>query len=264
MPHESKTQHDPTARVVFAVLATTAATAFAIQAWMTYGFGREVWGIPVPLSVALIVALDVFAIMFMILTYLLRETGWPRLVVTLVFMFAIGSQVAAAEMFGAHEGWPVEVRWFSAIPAVILALSQEGVILWRTHRADREAAPAEPAPKPKREPAAAPATHQQVIRPLPPTASKPVPVKSKQREQGDRRRGRPVDPAEQARRDAAAASVIALGVDAQTKRAAATSNGVSVKTIENWIASYHERHPEQPDSRPINGEKPQLSEGVQV
>jgi hypothetical protein len=131
---ETKRPHDGAAFAVFGGLAANALTAFAIQAWMTFGFADEVWGIPFALCIALIAALDLFAIMFMILTYLLRGTGWPRGVATTVFVFAIGAQVAAAEMFGAHRGWSMEVRIFSVLPAVFLAAAQEGVVLWRTHR----------------------------------------------------------------------------------------------------------------------------------
>lgn len=140
-------KRDLAAYAVFTGLVANAASAFSIQAYMTYGFAVAVWRIPGPLCVALIIALDVFAIMFMILTYLLRGTGWPRGVATCVFLFAVGAQVFAAEMFGAYEQWPAAVRWFSAFPAVFLALAQEGVIVWRMHR-NRTPAPPPAPPRP--------------------------------------------------------------------------------------------------------------------
>src|ERR1041384_2546221 len=172
---------DRAAVIIFAGLAANALTAFAIQAWMTFGFGDEVWGLPVPLCVALIIALDLFAIMFMVLTYFLRGSGWPRGVATLVFLFAIGAQVAAAEMFGAHRNWTTEIRIFAGLPAAFLALSQEGVILWRTHRADpdratrkrqREQAAERPARPPKRAQRARP-LHGDVKIARPPRPSSP-------------------------------------------------------------------------------------------
>jgi len=241
---------DGAAIIVFAGLAANALTAFALQAWMTFGFAAKVWVIPAPLCVALIVALDVFAIMFMILTYLLRGSGWPRFVATCVFVFAIAAQVFAAEQYGNAENWTTPVRWFSALPAVFLAASQEGVILWRTHRTDRadkeQPAPAErepartlPSAKP-REVNAAPIIDRPARADKPPASP---PVSSGKTPKPPRirgRRGRGVDPAEQERRDLIAASVLG-GVE---KKTAASSAGVSVRSVEFWIASYRERHPE--------------------
>jgi hypothetical protein len=251
MTNETKSREgksrDWTAFAVFVVFAANAATAFAIQAWMTYGFGAKVWGMPVPLCAALIVALDVFAIMFMVLTYLLRGTGWPRGAAMGVFLFAIGAQVFAAEQFAEFEHWPTSVRWFSALPAIFLALAQEGVILWRTHRADegRGKAP----DRVKREVPPAPAKPRAVneapVTQRPPRSDKipaAPPVSSGKTPKAGMigRRGRAVDPSEQERRDLIAASVL----DGTDKKTAANSAGVSVRSVENWIASYRERHPE--------------------
>lgn len=247
MTNETKSLTDWTAVGVFIVFAANAATAFAIQAWMTYGFGAKVWGMPVPLCAALIVALDVFAIMFMVLTYLLRGTGWPRGVAMVVFLFAIGAQVFGAEQFAEYEHWPTSVRWFSALPAIFLALAQEGVILWRTHRADgRKKA------KQQDDPPATAAKNQEPPAPVernaapviarPPRQVKPpaAPPISSGKTPKLGRRGRQIDPAEQERRDLIAASVL----DGTDKKTAARSAGVSVRSVENWIASYRERHPE--------------------
>jgi hypothetical protein len=260
---EAKSPRDYTAAVVFIVLTANASTAFAIQAWMTYGFASEVWEIPRPLCVALIVALDLFAVMFMLLTYLLRRTGWPRLVATLVFLFAIGSQVAAAEMYGEHEDWATEIRWFASLPAVILALSQEGVILWRTHRADASRR------RPEKPPA--PATGDGPVRlPRPERPTKPPatpPVSSgagAQKGRMNRRSGRQVDPAMQAKRDEYARRVLADERPAEVAKDA----GVSKRSIEKWVASYRERFPDRPVLEPetpepleiaANGHRPEVS-----
>jgi hypothetical protein len=134
---ETSRTRDTAAYAVFAGLVATAVSSFSIQAWMTYGFAEHVISAPSPLRVALVVTLDVFAVLFMILTYLLRGTGGPRAVVTVLFFVAIGAQAYVAELYGAHQGWPAEVRVVAVIPAIFLAGAQEGVIMWRTHRHDR-------------------------------------------------------------------------------------------------------------------------------
>lgn len=269
---------DRAAYAVFLVFAATAATAFAIQAWMTFGFGDEVWKIPGPLAVALIVALDLFAIMFMVLSYLLRGTGWPRFVASSVFVFAIGAQVAAAEMFGEHKKWSTEIRIFAALPAVLLALSQEGVILWRTHRSDpgrqerkeqREQKTGQNTPPP-RTPKTQPVTGieqaPKVQRPpWPATPPNPPPVSSG-KTPATAGRGRRTDPAEQARRDAYAAEVIRLGADKQAKEKIAQQAGVSTRAVEMWVASHRERYPDgqpaAPETQPGNTVNTQLTKGV--
>jgi type IV secretory pathway TrbD component len=254
---------DRTARIVFAGLTANAATAFVIQAWMTYGFGSEVWKLPVALCVALIFALDVFAVTFMVLTYLLRGTGWPRVFVTIVFLGAIGAQVWAAELFGDHMNWSPEIRWFAALPAVLLALSQEGVIMWRTHRADRRAPspraerkgprPNNPAPE-KPQTGAAP-MRMRPARPSTPPPPPPAPS-------GKGGRGRPVDPAELQRRDDLVEEVHRLGADKPAKEKIAEKAGVTTRTIENWMASYKERHPETPGNPTPETGNPQVTTEV--
>lgn len=286
MTNETKPT-DRTARIVFAGLAANAATAFTIQAWMTYGFGAEVWGLPFGLCLALIFALDVFAVTFMMLTYLLRGTGWPRVFVTVVFLFAIAAQVYAAELYGEHKQWTTEIRWFASLPAVLLALSQEGVIVWRTHRADparvgRKERPTTPPPPPAVTPAdtverttpeqqAVGAPPARVARAPRPTNPPPAPAVSGK----SPGRGRAIDPAEQARRDKYALQVIRGG----DKKLAATAAKVSVRSIELWVASWRERNPHHiepeptppvPETAPVvetqpaNPGKPQLTEGVNV
>lgn len=144
MEARPKRKRDAASIAVFTGLAANALTAFLIQAWMTYGFGTQVWRMPTELCVALIAMVDVFAINFMILTYLLRGHGWRRSFVSLVFLLGIGAQLFAAEIYADHKNWSTEVRWFSALPALFLALSLEGVIMWRTARSE--------GPRPKREP----------------------------------------------------------------------------------------------------------------
>lgn len=266
--------------VVFAVLSATAATAFAIQAWMTFGFGDEVWGLPTELSIALIVALDLFAIMFMVLTYLLRGTGWPRGAATSVFIFAIGAQVAAAEMFGAHRNWSAEVRWFSAIPAAFLALSQEGVILYRTHRGrtgskDTDRRPTGAGADGRKAEKAKPVSPDRVtstkaemaadaapVRQRPPRPATPPAAPPPSSGKG---RSRTPDPAVVARQDKAAAEVIHGGRKLED---VARDQRVSTRTVQNWMASFRERGggkpqtpPEMgPDDKPSDPGKPQLRE----
>jgi hypothetical protein len=249
MTREGMASRDYTAGIVFTVLAANATTAFAMQAWMTFNFAKEVWEIPPVLCVALVVALDLFAVMFMLLTYLLRGTGFPRFVATLVFLFAIGSQVAAAEMYGEHEDWATEIRVFASLPALILALSQEGVILWRTHRAD--VARRRPEKQDKRTPAPtdgeAPVRLPRPDRPTKPPATPPVASGAgAQKGRMNRRAGRQVDPAMQAKRDEYARRVIA----GERAAAVAKEAGVSERSIQNWVASYRERFPDQPTHTP--------------
>jgi predicted GIY-YIG superfamily endonuclease len=126
-------------RTVFAGIVANALTQFAIQAYMSYRFARDVWTIPQPLCVAVIVALDLFAVMFMVFTYLLRSARWyTQIYVWLVFAAGIGAQLFAAELYGAHENWALPVRWFAALPALFLAASLHGLIIWRNHSAEPE------------------------------------------------------------------------------------------------------------------------------
>lgn len=120
---------------VFAVAALNALTQFALQAWMSYGFARDVWHLPQTLSFAVIFALDAFAVLFMFLTYRLRRAPWwgAKGFVWLAFLAALGAQLFAAELYGAHEKWIMPVRIFAATPALFLAVSLEGINLWRSH-----------------------------------------------------------------------------------------------------------------------------------
>jgi hypothetical protein len=259
----AKAKSDRESIVVFAVLSATAATAFAIQAWMTFGFGDEVWGLPTELSVALVFALDVFAIMFMVLTYLLRGTGWPRFAATLVFIFAIGAQVAAAEMFGEHRQWSTEVRWFSAIPAAFLALSQEGVILWRTYRGRAGRKDADRGVTTKRQvrevtTPAQRATGAAPVRPRPTRPDNAPPSPPPPGGRGRRERKRAEAAAEIERRDLAAMSVI--NGDRKVGEVAAEQR-VSTRTVQNWMASFRERNPEVSEGAPG---KPQVNDEKEV
>jgi hypothetical protein len=85
------------------------------------------------------------------------------------------------------------------------------------------------------------------------------------------RRGRPVDPVKQAEHDRVAARVVAGTV---TTTQAAAEQGVSTKSVQNWVASFRERHPDRtarrdlatpmlgPDDQAAETGKPQLAEGV--
>lgn len=222
--------------LVFAILGANALTAFLIQAWMTYGFAAKVWVLPVSLCFALIVALDLFAVMYMVLTYLLRGTGWPRAIATAVFLFAVGAQVFAAEQFGEHQGWSVEVRWFAALPAVFLALSQEGVILWRSHRNDLPkqvtGQPAQP-DRPKAPPRPTPELPARKERPetgktqaKPPAPRPAVPRKE------DRKDG-PPDP-------------VARVLAGETPAAVAKDLGVSPRAVQIRVKNWKDKHGEAP------------------
>lgn len=144
---ELRTWPDATSLVVFAVVFANAATQFAIQAWMTFRFATDVWRIPEPLCVALIFALDLFAVMFMVFTYLLRDAKFrTKIYVWSVFAVGVGSQLFAAELYGDHEQWADPVRIFAGLPSLFLAASLHGLIIWRRHRAG--AKPATPPPHP--------------------------------------------------------------------------------------------------------------------
>jgi hypothetical protein len=276
---------DGSAFVVFAILAANAATAFAIQAWMTYGFAKEVWKLPTSLCFALIVALDIFAIMYMVLTYLLRGTGWPRFAATVVFFAAIGAQVFAAELYGDHKVWATEVRWFAVFPAFALALSQEGAILWRTHRRDREVR--ELAARRK---AALEAEARTVEGPVPPPATKDAPpalttratsetakvvapVRKEAGKTGKTQVKTPA-PAKNDRQEEA----VKLVLSGKRPADVAPQFGVSKRAVELWVKSYRERNPEpqtppeqalrfftarpaEPTEtpRPINGAAPEVT-----
>lgn len=240
-------RYDATTVAIALGFGANAAMNFAIQAWMTYGFAREVWGIPSELCVALIVALDVFAILYMLLTFALRGTGWPRLAAMAVFLFAVGAQVFAAELYGDHKKWSTEVRWFAALPAVFLALSQEGVILWRTRKVDRAssvqsrkpqaAAGPERKAKPVAEPVVTLPPPSAPVAPAPTTRREPVkPPAAPRKTSGDS-----ID------RDDIARRVIAGHL---TKQEASRQTGKTVKSIENWMNALKAREGGTPEPHP--------------
>jgi hypothetical protein len=123
-----------TDRAVTALVSLCALTQFAIQAWLSYSFARDVWRIPGALCVAVIVALDLFVTVFMVLTYLLRTAHWRvRAYAWSVLTGGIGAQLFAAELFAQHEVWALPVRTFAALPALFLAASLHGLIKYRQH-----------------------------------------------------------------------------------------------------------------------------------
>jgi len=151
--------------LVFVGVAANAVTQFAIQAYMSYRFAKDVWDIPQVLCVGVICALDLFAVMFMVFTYLLRTAKWQtQIYVWFVFAAGVGAQLFAAELYGAHEHWEPPVRVFAALPALFLAASLHGLIIWRNHSAasaptveHSEKQPSAPSDiKQEREPEAAP------------------------------------------------------------------------------------------------------------
>lgn len=270
---------DGTFAVVIIILAANALTAFAIQAWMTYGFAKKVWELPTQLCFALIIALDIFAIMYMVLTYLLRGTGRPRFLATVVFLFAIAAQVFAAEQFGEHEQWSTEVRWFAVFPALALALSQEGVILWRTHRNDKAAkrqgqGKAERAETPSKPPAPVKRPAAEVTPATPRPAMLPAPAVRKERPETGKvqvkapAKARKDDGGKQERRAALVADILA---NRTTTKEVAYAEGVSLRAVQLWVKE-HETAPEPAEPvrlvplvtepltstnvRPINGNAP--------
>jgi hypothetical protein len=218
-----------TVRTVFALVSITAAAAFAIQAWMSYRFAKDVWDIPRPLCVAIIAMLDLFAVTFMVLTYLLRRAGFgAQIYVWVLFIGSAASQVFAAEQYGAKEVWSGPVRSFAALPAIFLAASLHGLIIWRNHSASaarRQPAVAPPAPAPavkRPEPIAIP-------RPLP--ADPPVPRIVQPKPQVTATRA-PVPPRASATHSAAADRVIA---EKATAKDVAAELGVSPRAVQLWV-----------------------------
>jgi hypothetical protein len=133
--NEARPARDVASLAVFAGVFANAVTQFALQAWMTFRFATDVWGLPETLCVSLIFGLDLFAVVFMIFTFLMRTAKWStRAYFWLIFAAGIGAQVFAAELYGEHANWAVELRVFAALPALFLAASLHGLILWRRHR----------------------------------------------------------------------------------------------------------------------------------
>jgi hypothetical protein len=133
-------------------VGANAVTQFALQAYMSYGFAHQVWRIPTPLCAAVIVALDLFVTMFMVFTYLLRSARLrTRMYAWGVLFFGVGAQLFAAELFAQHEKWTQPVEVFAAFPALFLALSLHGLIIWRQHTGAPIDAPERMLPAPAEE-----------------------------------------------------------------------------------------------------------------
>lgn len=228
---EVRTPGVATVRTVFAMVSANATTQFAIQAWMSYRFAKDVWAIPRPLCAAIIVALDLFAVTFMVFTYLLRTASlWSRLYVWGIFAIGVGAQLFAAELYGSHETWPMPVRIFAALPALFLASSLHGLIVWRNH-STKSAPPSAPA----------------VVTPPPITTHRMSEITSAVLKVPALRPERPrVASAKPAARPAGdqrekwARLVVENG-----ERAAdiAPKAGVSKRAVEQWAKEYRERHP---------------------
>jgi hypothetical protein len=245
-------------RIVFAMVAANAATQFAIQAWMSFRFARDVWRIPSELCVAVIVALDLFAVTYMVFTYLLRTARKrTRAYVWLVFAVGVGAQLFAAELYGAHEQWTEPVRVFAALPALFLAASLHGLIIWRNHASTHTEPIADESParrestSAEQEAGAAPVT-QRPPRPTTPPAVPPVSsgARALRRSRSTGKTGG------QSHRDAAAVRVIA----GESTRSVASDLQVSNRAIQIWVKEYRERNPEPPasvftqsDPQSING-----------
>lgn len=260
--------------VVFAAVVANAVTQFLIQAWMTFRFATDVWRIPEPLCAALIVALDLFAVVFMVFTYLLRSARLrTKAYVWTIFALGIGAQLFAAELYGDHKDWTNPVRIFAALPSVFLAASLHGLIIWRRHRAE-----------PKVEPTATPATIERkaeqvaqtrqaeanlaaaktrIVTPDPKPSPVPAaPVKTRRRGAG-RKNG--------VSDEVKASTVARVQAGEVTPAQAAHTLGVSTRAVQIWVkdagpARAHQREAEQvlaefeadlTANEQVNGHKPE-------
>jgi hypothetical protein len=268
---ELRTSSAHVVRIVFAMVGANAATQFAIQAWMSYRFARDVWAIPQPLCIAIIAALDLFAVTFMVFTYLLRTAGWvAKSYVWLVFAGGVGAQLFAAEQYGSHQAWTDPVRLFAALPALFLAASLHGLILWRNHATTRPAVPAPvveaaapPAPAAVKAPNEAPKTERPA---RPEVAPTPPPPASGRKPQVKAVRQTGPAPTIPASRIEAADRVI---IDGTPAKDVAAELGVSKRAVEGWAAARRKQlavpEPmptlslvtsgvvEQSDPEPVNG-----------
>lgn len=267
-PTSLRTPRDHASLLVFAVVFANAATQFAIQAWLTYRFAADVWDIPQPLCVSLIVALDLFAVMFMVFTYLLREANsGTKLYVWAIFAAGVGAQVLAAELYGDHQRWEFEVRIFASLPALFLAASLHGLIIWRRHRGDVKPTTkhAHPEPgMPAREGTGAERAPR-AARPIQPErAPDSVIVSPPAQPKRSRRGGRQGGPSDEAKADAVQ-SVIARS---ETTTQVATRLGVSKRAVEIWVQHARANRPMEPSrvaevlemqSRgQVNGHRPEV------
>jgi hypothetical protein len=112
------------------LFSANAATQFAIQAYLAYGFAAHVWPLPAPLPYAAPVALDIFAITLMGFAFELRNADLrQRIYVWFWLGVVIGAQVAAAEGYAAHEDWTLWGRGASLFPSIFLAASLHALII---------------------------------------------------------------------------------------------------------------------------------------
>jgi hypothetical protein len=116
------------------LFAANAATQFAIQAWLAYGFAAEVWELHQPLPWFAPVALDIFAINLMALTYMLRNAPLRQRIYAWFWLaVVIGAQVGASEGYADHEQWNNWGRAASLFPALFLAASLHALIIVARH-----------------------------------------------------------------------------------------------------------------------------------
>lgn len=226
-----------TVGLVFAGVAANALTQFAIQAFMSYRFAKDVWDIPRPLCVAVICALDLFAVMFMVFTYLLRTAKWwTQLYVWFVFAAGVGAQLFAAELYGAKEQWETPVRVFAALPALFLAASLHGLIIWRNHSATAVEPVEAPASKPART-----GTPPAAAKPAAITEHKPEPIRKR-----GKRQAVPAGRSGHPRRGEAVQRV----TDGEDTADVAADLGVSRRAVQIWVS----KHPAEPEpTLQVNG-----------
>jgi hypothetical protein len=121
-------------RALFAVFVANALTQFAIQAWMAWRFGLEVWKLPGPLAIGVPIALDVFVINLMVVAYLERQARLrTRIYVWIVLTIGIAAQLGAAEAFADFKDWSKPARLASLVPAAFLAFALHTLIIVAQH-----------------------------------------------------------------------------------------------------------------------------------
>ena len=244
-PDERTTVREPgraTVRLVFAGVAANAATQFAIQAWMSYRFAHDVWAIPQALCVGIICALDLFAGVLMAITYQLRTAKWhTRAYDWLVFAAGVGAELFAAELYGAKEEWAIPVRVFAALPALFLAASLHGLIIWRNYSAVQ---PTVIAPARTTRPPVPDAQPETV----------PAPAKTKARAQKVGATPKPSGRAGNPNRMAAVNRALA----GEDTRVIASDLGVTRRAVQLWVQKAERPRPaigafNLSDPQPING-----------
>lgn len=270
---------------LFAVVALIAVLAYTISAWQVFGFARHVWKLPLPLCYGAAVVADLLSLSGLFATYVLREAKLRvRFYAWTVFVGMTALSIAAAESFAHYRKVSGPAQFAAGAIVVALALAVHLLIVAVRHSSAAMTAEQEPTPPPS------PATTTQ-LRPArktvsteaatpssTPTAPPARPAKPPAGSNKASGRGRQVDPEQQRQHDRVALEVIAARTSVKD---AATEQGVSTRTIQNWVASFRERKPVaasladqavppaepifvQSDDQPAEIGFPQLTEEVNV